>query len=336
MAVNPKRDSINRLAKVGPNAVARSQEAQPKADPRESAESRADTSAAERADERLLLSIGEAASRLGTDKARLRIVLSHGQVSHKLVAKRSVSASAESGQDATAATGINQMERGKGVRVPVEILDDLRLLLESLPDHRGAETPESSFSMLSALPVTLDMQADAASKSEPGREGFGVAQTADCDPADAMYQAAHIGTEPLSTAQASEMKQKAGEARRSVMPTTSMPLSLAYEHLIGEKDARIQDLKAEIAHLRIVLEREQLSHSRTQALLSMQSPAPTEVAGKSVTLPTEVSPDDTDAASAPLLTDNGQRPASPQSYSQPRRGLLAWVRSRWNEMSYLD
>ena len=53
-----------------------------------------------------------------------------------------------------------------------------------------------------------------------------------------------------------------------------MSLAIVYERLLTEKDARIADMRAEIEHLRSVLEREQNAHARTQTLLSLQAPAP--------------------------------------------------------------
>jgi hypothetical protein len=53
-----------------------------------------------------------------------------------------------------------------------------------------------------------------------------------------------------------------------------MSLAIVYERLLSEKDARIADMRAEIEHLRSVLEREQNAHARSQALLSLQAPPP--------------------------------------------------------------
>ncbi len=61
------------------------------------------------------------------------------------------------------------------------------------------------------------------------------------------------------------------EATRGSQPT-EMSLAIIYERLLNEKDMRIADLRAEIEHLRAVLDREQQSLARTQALLALQAP----------------------------------------------------------------
>jgi uncharacterized small protein (DUF1192 family) len=53
-----------------------------------------------------------------------------------------------------------------------------------------------------------------------------------------------------------------------------MSLAIVYERLLAEKDSRIADLRAEIEHLRAVLEREQTGHARAQALLSLHTAPP--------------------------------------------------------------
>ena len=270
---------MNRLAKVSPYAAARSEQTRSKeAAPENSSSPPAAQSPDSR--ERLLLSVGEAAARLGIDKAHLRIVLSHGQVSHKLVAKRADAPFAEAGQELQAGTLPNQPERGKGVRVPVDILDDLRLLLESL----APESPifPSEVEARSALPVPLEELAAPDAALSVVAEPLQIEGIESGESLDGGYGESIQESQPEPYAAAEMDFPSEGEAQHSPLAASSMPLTLAFERLLGEKDARIDDLKAEIAHLRNVLEREQHSHARAQALLSLQSPLSSEALTKPI------------------------------------------------------
>ena len=321
MAANPKRDAMNRLAKVGPQAVARSKQTRLTSVVHETSSSPPEMPA-EESGKRLLLSVGEAAARLGTDKARLRIVLSHGQVSHKLVAKRAdILPAREDGQYLEADPLLHQPERGKGIRVPVEILDDLRLLLESLPQERAAvlvDMPERS-----ALPVPLDDLTPATASQNVVEEPL---QTTHMPSDDTIGVAGGtvFGSKPKEYAAAEVFLPGEVEAQRFLTTATSMPLSLAFEHILGEKNARIEDLKSEIAHLRDLLEREQHSHARTQALLSLQSPPPS----NSISEPANEVPASEDSIHAVAASQPQISSVAPPAQQPIRRGLFSWLRSR--------